>query len=86
MRPTLLNAFVGRKMSRIVTFGEIMLRVATPGFQRIQQAMPGKVEVTFAGAEASIAASIAYLGAMRLLSPHCQTMQLPTLVSLICDR
>lgn len=39
-----------------------MLRVATPGFQRIQQAMPGKVEVTFAGAEASIAASIAYLG------------------------
>lgn len=49
-------------MSRIVTFGEIMLRVATPGFQRIQQAMPGKVEVTFAGAEASIAASIAYLG------------------------
>lgn len=49
-------------MSRIVTFGEIMARLATPGFQRFQQAMPGTLEVTFAGAEASIAASIAYLG------------------------
>lgn len=49
-------------MSRIVTFGEIMARLATPGFKRFQQAMPGTLEVTFAGAEASIAASIAYLG------------------------
>jgi 2-dehydro-3-deoxygluconokinase len=49
-------------MSRIVTFGEIMGRLATPGFKRFQQALPGTVEVTFAGAEASIAASIAYLG------------------------
>lgn len=49
-------------MSRIVTFGEIMARFATPGFKRFQQAMPGTLEVTFAGAEASIAASIAYLG------------------------
>ena len=49
-------------MSRIVTFGEIMGRLATPGFQRFQQAMPGALEITFAGAEASIAASIAYLG------------------------
>lgn len=49
-------------MSRIVTFGEIMGRIAAPGFKRFQQAMPGAVEVTFAGAEASIAASIAYLG------------------------
>ena len=49
-------------MSRIVTFGEIMARLATPGFKRFQQTMPGTLEVTFAGAEASIAASIAYLG------------------------
>ncbi|MBS0209140.1 MAG: sugar kinase [Planctomycetes bacterium] len=49
-------------MSRIVTFGEIMGRLAAPGFQRFQQAMPGAMEVTFAGAEASIAVSIAYLG------------------------
>jgi 2-dehydro-3-deoxygluconokinase len=28
-------------MSRVVTFGEIMMRIATPGFARFQQAMPG---------------------------------------------
>ncbi len=49
-------------MSRVVTFGEIMARIAMPGFARFQQAMPGSVNVTFAGAEASIAASLAYLG------------------------
>lgn len=49
-------------MSRIVTFGEIMARLATPGFKRFQQTMPGTLDVTFAGAEASIAASITYLG------------------------
>ena len=49
-------------MSRVVTFGEIMARIATPGFARFQQAMPGSMNVTFAGAEASIAASLAYLG------------------------
>lgn len=49
-------------MSRVVTFGEIMLRLATPGFARFQQAMPGSLQATFAGAEASIAASLAYLG------------------------
>lgn len=49
-------------MSRVVTFGEIMVRLATPGHRRFRQAMPGKLEASFAGAEASIAASIAYLG------------------------
>ncbi len=49
-------------MNRVVTFGEIMARIATPGFARFQQTMPGSVNVTFAGAEASIAASLAYLG------------------------
>lgn len=49
-------------MSRVVTLGEIMGRLATPGFQRFQQAMPGSIDVTFAGAEATTAASIAYLG------------------------
>lgn len=49
-------------MSRVVTFGEIMLRLATPGFARFQQAMPGSLQATFAGAEASIAASLAHLG------------------------
>jgi len=49
-------------MSRIVTFGEIMGRLAAPGFKRFPQAMPGTLDITFAGAEASIAASFAYLG------------------------
>jgi len=49
-------------MSRVVTFGEVMLRLATPGFARFQQAVPGRMNATFAGAEASIAASLAYLG------------------------
>jgi 2-dehydro-3-deoxygluconokinase len=49
-------------MNRVVTFGEVMLRLATPGFARFRQAMPGALNATFAGAEASIAASLAYLG------------------------
>ncbi len=49
-------------MSRIVTFGEIMGRLAAPGFLRFQQAMPGSVEVTFAGAEANVAVSITLFG------------------------
>jgi len=49
-------------MSRVVTLGEIMGRVAMPGFKRFRQAMPGPVNVTFAGAESTVAASIAYLG------------------------
>jgi 2-dehydro-3-deoxygluconokinase len=49
-------------MGRIVTFGEIMLRLAAPGQARFHQAMPGRLDATFAGAEASIAASLAWLG------------------------
>jgi 2-dehydro-3-deoxygluconokinase len=49
-------------MSRVVTLGEIMLRLATPGLARFQQALPGSMNASFAGAEASIAASLAYLG------------------------
>lgn len=49
-------------MSKVVTFGEIMGRLATPGFKRFQQAMPGSLEVTFAGAEATVAAAIAQFG------------------------
>ncbi len=49
-------------MRSIVALGEIMLRLATPGRARFQQVMPGSLSATFAGAEASIAASLAYLG------------------------
>ncbi|MEZ6126922.1 MAG: sugar kinase [Planctomycetaceae bacterium] len=50
-------------MARFITFGEIMMRMAPPGFLRIAQTLPGSLEVTFAGAEANVAASLAMLGA-----------------------
>lgn len=50
-------------MKRIVTFGEVMLRVGTPLFRKFPQAFPGQVDATFAGAEANVAASLANLGA-----------------------
>jgi 2-dehydro-3-deoxygluconokinase len=48
---------------RIVTFGEIMGRLAPPGVLRLAQALPGSLDVTFAGAEANVAASLAMFGA-----------------------
>jgi 2-dehydro-3-deoxygluconokinase len=47
-------------MQRVVTFGEIMLRLTTPGFQRIAQAR--QFEITFGGAEANVAVAIARFG------------------------
>ncbi len=43
-------------------FGEIMMRIAPEGFLRFRQAMPGKVDVTFAGGEANVSASLALFG------------------------
>ena len=49
-------------MKTIVTFGEIMMRIAAHDFLRFKQVFPGQAEITFAGAEANVAASIAMLG------------------------
>lgn len=49
-------------MKTIVTFGEIMGRLCPENFQRFRQNMPGKLDMTFAGAEANVAASISMLG------------------------
>lgn len=49
-------------MKTIVTFGEIMGRLCPDNFQRFRQSMPGKLDLTFAGAEANVAASISMLG------------------------
>ncbi|MEW5785762.1 MAG: sugar kinase [Bacillota bacterium] len=43
---------------KVVTFGEIMLRLSTPGFQRFQQA--DSFDVTYGGGEANVAVSLAY--------------------------
>ena len=50
-------------MANITTFGEIMLRLAPPGVDRLQQALPGTLNAAFAGAEANTAVSLALLGA-----------------------
>lgn len=50
-------------MTQIVTFGEIMGRLTPPGVIRLRQGLPGSLDVTFAGAEANVAASLAFFGA-----------------------
>lgn len=47
-------------MKKIITFGEIMLRLATPGYLRFTQA--NNLEATFGGGEANVAVSLANYG------------------------
>lgn len=51
---------MSEKKSRIITFGEIMLRLKSPGFERLLQS--NTLEATFAGAEANVAVSLANYG------------------------
>lgn len=46
--------------AKVVTFGEIMLRLSTPGFSRFVQA--DSFDVTFGGGEANVAVSLADFG------------------------
>jgi 2-dehydro-3-deoxygluconokinase len=47
-------------MKKVVTFGEIMLRLATPGYQRFIQST--NLTATFGGGEANVAVSLANYG------------------------
>src|SRR5438270_5369637 len=47
-------------MARVVTFGEVMLRLKSPGFERLFQSPV--LEATFGGAEANVAVSLAQYG------------------------
>ena len=47
-------------MSKVVTFGEVMLRLSTPGYQRFSQAR--SLDVNFGGGEANVAVSLANYG------------------------
>ena len=47
-------------MTRVVTFGEVMLRLKAPGFERLLQSPV--LEATFGGAEANVAVSLAQFG------------------------
>jgi len=49
-------------MKTTICFGEIMARFSPPDHLRIAQAMPGLMEVAFAGAEANAAVAVARLG------------------------
>lgn len=45
---------------KVVTFGELMLRLSTPGYERFVQA--NQFDVTFGGGEANVAVSLAQFG------------------------
>ncbi len=47
-------------MNNVVTFGEVMLRLATPGFERFGQS--NMLSATFGGGEANVAVSLANYG------------------------
>ncbi len=47
-------------MNKVVTFGEVMLRLSTPGFLRFSQAH--QLDATFGGGEANVAVSLANYG------------------------
>jgi 2-dehydro-3-deoxygluconokinase len=47
-------------VARVVTFGEVMLRLKSPGFERLFQTP--KLEASFGGAEANVAVSLAGFG------------------------
>ena len=47
-------------MAKVVTFGEVMLRLSTPGYLRFSQAR--QFDATFGGGEANVAVSLANYG------------------------
>ncbi len=47
-------------MKPLITFGEVMLRLSTPGFGRFVQA--NSLNVNYGGGEANVAAAVAFLG------------------------
>ncbi|MDR2184193.1 MAG: sugar kinase [Treponema sp.] len=49
-------------MGKVVSFGEIMIRLAVKDCRRFRQALPGDLELSFGGAEANVAVSISLLG------------------------
>ncbi len=47
-------------MKKVITFGEVMLRLAAPGFERFMQSP--SLSATFGGGEANVAVSLANYG------------------------
>ena len=49
-------------MTKVLGFGEVMLRLCPSGFKRFRQVVPGNVDITFGGGEANVCASLAIFG------------------------
>ena len=47
-------------MAQIISFGEVLMRLSTPGFSRFEQAR--QLNVTYAGGEANVSSALAYWG------------------------
>lgn len=46
----------------VITFGEVMLRLAPEEHLRLRQVLPGRLEATFGGGELNVAVSVAFQG------------------------
>ena len=69
-------------MARIVTFGELMLRLQPFNYERFVQAQ--SVEFTFGGGEANVSVSLANYGMDAALSPSCPLTPSARLLSTPC--
>ena len=56
---------------RVVTFGELMVRLQPFNYERFVQA--NSLEFSFGGGEANVAVSLANYGWMQLSSPSCRS-------------
>ena len=57
------ESYSGKRFAvQIVTFGEVMLRLAPSEFLRLRQVVPGDLAATFGGGELNVAVTIAYQG------------------------
>jgi hypothetical protein len=72
MESGLTNSGINHEKKKVVTFGEIMLRLSTPGFQRFLQAR--MLEITFGRSEANVAVSLANFGEKVEFVNVCLTM------------
>jgi 2-dehydro-3-deoxygluconokinase len=50
------------EQAKVVSFGEIMFRISALDYLKFRQSLPGKTDITFAGAEANTAVSLSLLG------------------------
>lgn len=67
---------------KVVTFGEIMLRLGAPDYLRLNQC--NQFDISFAGAEANVAVSLATMGLRLSISPDFLSIRLLTSVSVNC--